>query len=100
MSAAVMHRSVYERFDGPPVQQYDRMAPYRPETLRSHVDFANYYSAAAKAPSTTLKDATAMAGEPIPSGDRLAHDEPPSTKLRFLGLSQCPELGVGRKTTT
>jgi hypothetical protein len=37
LSTATMHRSVYERFDGPPVQQYDRMALYRPETLRSRL---------------------------------------------------------------
>jgi uncharacterized protein (DUF2235 family) len=68
LSTAIMHRSVYERFDGPPVQQYDRMALYRPETLRSHADFADNYSAGARPPATTLSNATAVAAEPISTG--------------------------------
>lgn len=50
---AVMHRSVYERFDLPEAQLYDLMAPYRPETLRHHVDFAKYYEDGAPFPAAS-----------------------------------------------
>jgi Uncharacterized alpha/beta hydrolase domain (DUF2235) len=53
---AVMHRSVYERFDLPAVQLYDHMGPYRPETLRNHVDFAEYYRDGAPFPATSGND--------------------------------------------
>jgi hypothetical protein len=59
-----MDRSVYERFDGPPVQQYDRVAQYRPETLRNHLDFKDYYFSGPNIPADSLRNATAMAAEP------------------------------------
>ena len=40
---APIHRSVYERFDLPEAFEYDTWKPYRPETLRNHVDFARFY---------------------------------------------------------
>jgi len=64
-SRATMHRSVYERFDGAPVQQYDRMALYRPETLRHHVDFQDHYIAGTSPSVTSLFGATAVAAEPV-----------------------------------
>jgi len=33
---AVMHRSVYERFDLNAAPDYDEIRPYRPETLKTH----------------------------------------------------------------
>jgi T6SS, Phospholipase effector Tle1-like, catalytic domain len=42
-SDAVVHRSVYRRFDLKAVQVYDVMIPYRPATLRTHKDFEAYY---------------------------------------------------------
>jgi len=63
-SEAIMHRSVYERFDGGCVQQYDRMALYRPETLRNHVDFQDYYIAGSS-PATSLHTASTVAAEPM-----------------------------------
>ncbi len=38
-----LHDSVYDRFKLPAVVQYDIAAPYRPETLRTHEQLANYY---------------------------------------------------------
>jgi T6SS, Phospholipase effector Tle1-like, catalytic domain len=40
---AVVHRSVYQRFDLRAVQVYNVMVPYRPETLETHKDFEPYY---------------------------------------------------------
>jgi T6SS, Phospholipase effector Tle1-like, catalytic domain len=60
----IVHSSVYERFDLPAVQVYDVLEPYRPETLRDHVDFAPYYVKEAISPANSAKNATAMAAEP------------------------------------
>ncbi|HZS53839.1 MAG TPA: DUF2235 domain-containing protein [Bryobacteraceae bacterium] len=48
---ATMHKSVYQRFKEPAVQQYDIMGPYRPPSLSAHVDFAQYYDPANPAPA-------------------------------------------------
>jgi Uncharacterized alpha/beta hydrolase domain (DUF2235) len=61
---AIMHRSVYARFDLPAVQIYDRLSPYRPETLRTHIDFARYYEPGSIFPATSALDATTAAEEP------------------------------------
>ena len=61
---AVIHRSVYRRFDLREVQIYDRLGPYRPSTLRTHVDFAQYYEEGAPFPATSAQNATADAEEP------------------------------------
>ncbi len=58
---APVHRSVYERFDLPEALEYDTWKPYRPETLRNHVDFAAYYHSGAPFPATSFHGATAMA---------------------------------------
>ncbi len=58
---AVMHRSVYERFDLPEVLLYDRMGPYRPETLRNHIDFARYYEDGAPFPAASCANPTCIA---------------------------------------
>ena len=42
-SRAIMHRSVYDRFEALEVLLYDRFGKYRPPNLRNHVDFAQYY---------------------------------------------------------
>jgi uncharacterized protein (DUF2235 family) len=60
---AVMHRSVYQRFDLPAVQLYDHMGLYRPETLRNHVDFAEYYKDGAPFPATSGKNPKAVAAD-------------------------------------
>jgi uncharacterized protein (DUF2235 family) len=41
---APLHPSVNTRFDLPEVQQYDVMAPYRPEALRFHQEVSKYYA--------------------------------------------------------
>jgi hypothetical protein len=42
-SMAPMHQSVYHRFEGSQVLLYDRMASYRPDNMRVHVDFNHYF---------------------------------------------------------
>jgi hypothetical protein len=61
---AVMHRSVYERFDLRAAPIYDEMRAYRPDTLASHSDFARYYLTGAPFPADSTKAATAMADDP------------------------------------
>jgi hypothetical protein len=61
---ATMHKSVYERFDAQEALQYDAWKPYRPETLRNHVDFEPFYRPDARFPATSLSTATALADDP------------------------------------
>ncbi|MCK1266770.1 DUF2235 domain-containing protein [Bradyrhizobium sp. 49] len=42
-SASPMHKSVYKRFETDHILLYDRMAPYRPDNMRVHVDFRSYF---------------------------------------------------------
>lgn len=63
-TSAIMHRSVYERFDLEAVPVYDIRGPYRPETLSTHVDFARFYSPGAPFPASSLQSATEMADDP------------------------------------
>jgi len=58
---APMHRSVYERFDLPKAFEFEVWKPYRPETLRDHVDFARYFESGAPFPATSLTGAKALA---------------------------------------
>jgi len=69
LSAEIIHRSVYKRFDHERVQVYDRMLAYRPETLKNHVDFARFYQEGAPFPATSEREAECVAGEPKPTGD-------------------------------
>ncbi|HTE76286.1 MAG TPA: DUF2235 domain-containing protein [Xanthobacteraceae bacterium] len=62
--SATMHKSVYERFDAIEAFEYDEWSPYRPQTLRSHVDFARFYEPNAPFPATSLSTATALADDP------------------------------------
>ena len=50
-SDAVMHRSVYERFDLPAVLNYDLKEKYRPLTLRRHIDFKDAYDGGERNPT-------------------------------------------------
>jgi uncharacterized protein (DUF2235 family) len=61
---AIMHRSVYERFDLAAAPVYDQMRAYRPETLATHTDFAAYYKTNAPFPAQSLQTATAVADDP------------------------------------
>jgi uncharacterized protein (DUF2235 family) len=61
---AVVHSSVYKRFDFPGVQVYDRLTPYRPITLKNHVDFKRYYEPGAPFPADSYQHATATAANP------------------------------------
>ena len=58
---APMHQSVYARFDLLKAFEYDVWEPYRPETLRGHIDFAKYYQPGAPFPATSLSGATVLA---------------------------------------
>jgi len=51
LSRAIMHRSVYQRFEAGQVVLYDRLGLYRPSNLACHVDFQHYYDGSKKAPS-------------------------------------------------
>lgn len=64
ISSATMHRSVYERFDLPAAFVYDAWVPYRPSTLRDHVDFAKFYETGAPFPANSLSTASALADDP------------------------------------
>jgi hypothetical protein len=48
---AIMHRSVYERFDAVEVLQYDLAQPYRPPTLSNHIDFMDAYQGGVRNPN-------------------------------------------------
>lgn len=48
---AIMHRSVYERFDAIEVLQHDVEKPYRPVTLSKHVDFVDGYQGGVRNPN-------------------------------------------------
>jgi hypothetical protein len=61
---AVVHRSVYRRFDLRTVQVYDIMRPYRPDTLSNHKDFESYYQPDAPFPANSLETGNEMAEEP------------------------------------
>jgi uncharacterized protein (DUF2235 family) len=63
-SKATMHRSVYRRFDFKEVLLYDRKGPYRPNTLRPHVDFARYYEQGAPFPADSAENPTEDAEDP------------------------------------
>jgi uncharacterized protein (DUF2235 family) len=63
-SSATMHKSVYERFDAPEALEYDTWIPYRPSTLRAHIDFARFYEAGAPFPANSLSTASAIADDP------------------------------------
>jgi hypothetical protein len=62
---AIIHRSVYQRFDFGAVQVFDEMTRYRPTTLAEHVDFSDYYWPCARfLPARSLRSATALAENP------------------------------------
>lgn len=42
-SKSSMHKSAYRRFEAGSVLLYDRMAVYRPDNMRVHVDFKHYF---------------------------------------------------------
>ncbi|WP_141340074.1 hypothetical protein [Bradyrhizobium sp. USDA 3458] len=52
-----MHKSVYRRFETGSALLYDRMAAYRPDNMRVHVDFKHYFDAsAAQLPQCVVDD--------------------------------------------
>ena len=59
MSRAIMHQSVYARFEAGEVVLYDHLGQYRPGNLKNHVDFVHYYDGslgAALAPQCIADD--------------------------------------------
>ena len=68
---AVIHRSVYERFDLNAAPDYDEIRAYRPETLKTQTDFAPYYLLDAPFPAHSLQTATAVADDPAVIATRL-----------------------------
>jgi Uncharacterized alpha/beta hydrolase domain (DUF2235) len=47
---AIMHKSVFRRYDAGPVVLYETTAAYRPVNLNEHVDFVQYYDPRIKDP--------------------------------------------------
>ena len=47
------------------IQAFDEVGPYRPEILRQHVDFENFYKPDAPFPAASEKSATRIAGSPL-----------------------------------
>jgi hypothetical protein len=51
LSRAIMHRSVYLRFEAGLVVLYEQLGLYRPPNLACHVDFQHYYDSSKKCPT-------------------------------------------------
>lgn len=75
--AVIAHKSVYDRFAGGPVVQFDVEGDYRPEAFREHPDFAHYYDPEAKRPATLVAVAADIEGvwEKLTESSRLAADD-------------------------
>ena len=56
VSRAIMHQSVYARFEAGDVVLYDHLGEYRPANLKKHVDFAHYYDGSASAAPQCVAD--------------------------------------------
>jgi Uncharacterized alpha/beta hydrolase domain (DUF2235) len=56
LSRAVMHLSVYARFEAAEVVLYDHLGQYRPANLKNHVDFAYYYDGSSGAAPQCVAD--------------------------------------------
>ena len=56
VSRAIMHKSVYARFEAGEVVLYDHLGEYRPVNLKNHVDFAHYYNGSAGAAPQCVAD--------------------------------------------
>lgn len=70
-AGAIMHRSVYERFDLNAAPVYDEMRAYRPDTLKTHSDFAACYQPGAPFPAQSLQTATCVADDPAVIAEQL-----------------------------
>ena len=56
-SKSPLHKSVYRRFEAGSVLLYDRMAAYRPDNMRVHVDFKHHFGgSAAQLPQCVADD--------------------------------------------
>lgn len=60
---AVMHKSVYRRFAAGPVVLFDRIGPYRPSPMRSHVDFVQYFDPNATDPKPVDPETSQVADD-------------------------------------
>jgi len=63
---AIMHASVYRRFDRPAVRLTDAYGAYRPVTLRTHEDFKRFFEGGAQFPTNSYDGQKHLAGEPPP----------------------------------
>ena len=61
-SQAIMHKSVYRRFEAGPVVLFDTTGKYRPANMNEHVDFFQYYDPNIKDPKPA-NPAQAMADD-------------------------------------
>jgi hypothetical protein len=56
-SKSPMHKSVYRRFEAKSVLLHDRLAAYRPDNMRVHLDFKHYFGGrAAQLPQCVADD--------------------------------------------
>ncbi|WP_454617626.1 DUF2235 domain-containing protein [Bradyrhizobium cenepequi] len=56
LSESPMHKSVYQRFNAKSVLLYDRIGKYRPDNLRTHVDFVHYFGSGEPQPPRYVAD--------------------------------------------
>lgn len=63
-AGAIMHASVYRRFDAGSVRLTDAFGAYRPSTLRAHEDFGRFYEGGARFPANSYDGQKHLAGEP------------------------------------
>ncbi|MBK3665069.1 DUF2235 domain-containing protein [Bradyrhizobium diazoefficiens] len=56
LAQSPMHKSVYRRFETASVLLYDRVATYRPDNMRVHVDFRHYFDQSTAQPPQCIAD--------------------------------------------
>lgn len=89
---AVLHPTVYDRFDAAEVPIYDRLGPYRPAALQKHVDVAHLYletksADPQKAARTKVWGAPQVAPRPTPR--KIYPQRPKARRVRRAPQGQC-----------
>lgn len=92
--AAILHPSVYDRFDAAGVPIYDRIEPYRPAALAGHIDVAHLYlnTKSSVPPKATRSQAWALPNASSNPTPRKIY--PPRPKARKV---RPPEHRLSRK---
>lgn len=81
---AILHPSVYDRFDADGVPVYDRIEPYRPAALTGHVDVAHLYleTKSTEPPKAERSRIWAPSGPPRPAPRKIYPQRPKARKVR------------------